>query len=687
MPVAIDVWSPEMPDSAPLLDGVFSLYKVNKKSLGFLPDAAFHDRAAVGALILAHENNTVVGYTIYDRPRSHLKLVHVCVDESARKSTVASLMVDKMVASNPNSIGFEAHCRRSYNLNGFWRSLGMSPKGERPGRGLAGEPLTIWWRPMGGPDLFDHLIFETSLPLAVLDSNIVIDLVASPLLVRPHRESSQSLTGDWFDARVNIAVSPEVDHELNDLSDTSERNHQRAGAQNIAVLATNRPKETSTEETLRSCIGEAEWAADDSLASDVNHLADAINAGAQYFVTHDENLIRVTHEWINGKFDLRVLMPFEVIADVESGDPQPIYQPRHLAGILSLTDASPAPMSDLESAFLNYPVQERKHDFRTRLSNALAHKDSKVRLLRAEDGTPMGLIATRAEGSRLSVAFVRVRRGVRAQTLALQLARQLREIALDLGLNQIHVTDHHLHPVVSDALLEDGFRSNASDSTWLADVLGQWVDVSESSQVAQLAQLMRINVEGFTAQLTPSLVAELERRYWPLKVWDRTPSFFIPIRPENAMNLFGYPSNLITQRQSLGLARAHVYFRSPHNNPIKSVPSRVVWYCSGDKRLGVHTIFAYSRIVGSHILSPEDAHRRFSHMGVYKVSDIAAAASGGLVHVVEFEDTELLRQPMSLRDFRVIAAANGLSASIAPSPRLVSPAVLRSIYETSNGTP
>ncbi|WP_157509306.1 hypothetical protein [Glaciibacter superstes] len=687
MPVTVAVWSPSVADSASLLEGVFSLYKSNKRSLGFLPDAAFHDRANAGALIVAMENGGVVGYTIYDRPRSHLKLVHVCVDTSTRMSRVASLMVDKMVETNPNSIGFEAHCRRSYNLNDFWRSLGMSPKGERPGRGLTREPLTIWWRPLGGPDLFDHLIFETSLPLAVLDSNIVIDLVASALPPRPHRESSRSLTGDWFDSRVNISVSPEVDHELNDLPNAAERNHQRAGAQNITVLATSRPKDDSLERQLRTHIGEAEWASDDSLVRDVYHLADAINAGAQYFVTHDENLIRVTHGWVTDEFNLRVLMPFELIADIESADPQPVYQPRHLAGILTLAGASTTPETDLLTAFLNYPVQERKHTFIARLRNALAQRDTSVLILKDEDGHPLGLIATCVEAGRLSVPLIRVRRGVRAQTLALQLARQLREIAHDLGLKQVHVIDDHLHPVVSDALLEDGFRLNADDGTLLADVLGLWVDVSEPDQVTQLAQVMRVDPEGFASQLTPSLVAELERRYWPLKLWDATASFFISIRPENAMNLFGYPSNLITQRQSLGLARSHVYFRSPRNNPIKTVPARVVWYCSADKRLGVHSVFAYSRIVGSHMLTPEDAHARYSHMGVYKVADIAATASKDLVHVVEFEDTELLRQPLSLADFRVIAVANGLSTNISPSPSLIPPTLLRRIYETSNGTP
>ena len=111
MAVTIDVWAQDQVDSQDLLDGVFQLHKANKKSLGFLPDAAFRDRAKAGALIVARRGKAVVGYTIYDRPRSHLKLVHVCVDGSERKSGIASMLIDRMVADNPNATGYEAHCR------------------------------------------------------------------------------------------------------------------------------------------------------------------------------------------------------------------------------------------------------------------------------------------------------------------------------------------------------------------------------------------------------------------------------------------------------------------------------------------------------------------------------------------------------------------------------------------------
>lgn len=685
MTIVVDVWSPSHPGKDAILAGVLQLHKANKKYLGFLPDAAFEDRAAAGALIVARRHNTVVGYTIYDRPRSHLKLVHVCVDSSERNSGIASQLIDRMVSDNPNATGFEAHCRRDYKINHFWESLGMSPKGDRPGRGLRSEPLTIWWRPLGGPDLFDHLILETALPVAVLDTNIVIDLVASSKTLRPQRQSSEQLTGDWVESRVTLAVSSELDHELNDLDDAAERRHQVAGSQNLTRLPTNRPKDSTIEDALRARIGEADLEKDKSLEKDFNHLADAINAGARFFVTHDEPLIRVTQQWIAEDFGLQVLMPFELVNELSDPGSVPTYQPRHLNGAFIWSEAASYSIDQLDDAFLNYPVQERKTDFRRRLKEVLAQRATNTaHVLLTEQQVMAGLLVTHHVEDELIVPLLRVRRGVTAQTLAFQLARQLRQLAVKVGAEKVRVLDPCLHPLTIAALLQDGYRESPSGYT--ADALGGEINISEPAEVAGLATRMSVDLEGFAEHLTPELVAEIERRYWPLKIWDETTCLLVPIRPEHAMNLFGYPRNLIDQRESLGLARQHVYYRSPRNNPLKTLPARVLWYCSKDGRMGVHTIFAYSRIVGSHVLDPDVAHDRFHHMGVYRRADVRLASDKKRkVHVLEFEDTEILDRPTSLREYREAGAALGLKVSISPSPRLISPTLLRNIYRTSFG--
>lgn len=681
--IEIDVWSPSDPDAESTFTAVLKLHKANKKSLGFLPDAAFRDRAGSGALVTARRGTNIVGYTIYDRPRSHLKLVHVCVDVSERSNGVAALLVARMIDDNPNATGYEAHCRRDYNINRFWESLGMTPRGDRPGRGLRNEPLTIWWRPLGGPDLFDHLILETALPLAVLDTNVVIDLVASPGVRRRHRGSSEQLTGDWVESRAMLAVSSELDHELNALDDAKERAQQYAGSQSLTRLPTNRPSDTSIETALKSRISDEVWAKDPSLAKDVNHLADAINAGARFFVTHDEGLIGATQGWAETDFGIRLVMPFELVNELSDPGSVPTYEPRHLNGTYTWREASTFTIDELENAFLNFPVHERKPEFRSKVRDALAKKASHTAHVLMGDNELVGLLVTYLDEATLRVPLFRVRRGLTASTIAFQLAREIRKIAARLGIENVNVEDSCLHPVTSAALIEDGYRELGQSH--IADVVGDEVDLSSAEQVAALAARMGVESIDFSTRLTPDLIAEIERRYWPLKIWDDTPCLLVPIRPEHSMNLFGYPSNLIDQRDSLGLARQHVYYRSTRNNPLKKLPARVIWYCSKDGRMGVHMVFAYSRIVGSHVLPPDDAHDRFHHMGVYKRADVRrATGKGSEVHVLEFEDTEILGRPMSLSELVATGASIGEKVVITPSPRVISAGLLRNVYRESN---
>lgn len=74
--VRVRTWSPTDPGSEQSLQAVISFAKRFKSTVGFLPDAAFRDRGEAGTLILAHKGEQLVGYVLYGRSRSVLKLTH-----------------------------------------------------------------------------------------------------------------------------------------------------------------------------------------------------------------------------------------------------------------------------------------------------------------------------------------------------------------------------------------------------------------------------------------------------------------------------------------------------------------------------------------------------------------------------------------------------------------------------------
>ena len=105
----------------------------------------------------------------------------------------------------------------------------MTPVGQRPGRAIAGSTLTIWMRRIGQLDLLENALYDSSRALAVLDSNVVIDLYSSEALERPDRQESMGISADWLDDLVDFAVSPEVGVDLNNLQPPIERQRVQSG--------------------------------------------------------------------------------------------------------------------------------------------------------------------------------------------------------------------------------------------------------------------------------------------------------------------------------------------------------------------------------------------------------------------------------------------------------------------------
>ncbi|MDP9344518.1 MAG: hypothetical protein M3P44_02145 [Actinomycetota bacterium] len=66
------------PDTAEF-DAVLMLWRANRKTLGFLPDEGFVERAERGTLLGARAGGDLVGYVLFDLPDNKVKLVHLCV--------------------------------------------------------------------------------------------------------------------------------------------------------------------------------------------------------------------------------------------------------------------------------------------------------------------------------------------------------------------------------------------------------------------------------------------------------------------------------------------------------------------------------------------------------------------------------------------------------------------------------
>lgn len=642
-------WSPDGPDAEREFQQVLALAKNAKATLGFLPDAAFRNAAAHRGLLTSVDfDGTVAGYVLYSPARGLIKLVHVCVAPRFRKQNVARQLVDLAVALNPAATAVQAACRRDYGIDDFWRSLGMTPRAEKPGRKAGGSILTVWNRPLGEPDLFESALLSSGLPLAILDSNVVADLFSSDTVDRRDRDEALVLRSSWLLEQVNFAVTTAFDDELNRLEDKAERDRQWKLTSDLDRVRTARPADTRIEKALLELVPPPVLRRDSSLEDDAKHLADAINAGADFFVTQDQNVLSYLQPALDKLgYELRLVRPSGLVVAVQLETEGPVFDSRELESAdLVWQDVTPGAEEELTLAFLSYALKEKPSEFHRTLRELIANRTGAAVLL-DHKRRHLALVATTTSGTSIEVPLLRVARGQAGTTIALQMARHLRRQARNARLDHVRILDERTGDVVLSALADDGFDIDAVHPT------ARLIDevLSPDSVAAALGT-------QFKRTPTASDVASLERRFWPLIVKEETTRcYVIPIRPGWSERLFAWPPGLLNDRKpGLGLSREHVYFRSPKGGLRElAAPSRIFWYVSASGNNVVRQLALTSRLVESSRLSVSDAHKRFGHIGAYTLQHIKEAANGEPdVHVVRFEDTEVLARPLGRRDLEVI---------------------------------
>lgn len=629
-------WGPEHPSADHLLGGVLALHKANRATLGPMPDDGFRDRARHGGLLIASQAGQVVAYALYDIPRYNLiKLVHVCVNREVRGEGWARTLVDAAVERHPGRSFVTAACRIDYQMDGFWRALGMHATSEKPGRALNGSILTNWVKRVNldsGLDLLETAALGSGLPVAILDTNVIGDLFCPPDVRRDQREESSALHADWLQPLVNFAVSGEVDNELSRITDPSERRHLRAATSHLTRVSTRRPADRHLEDALLAATRPDLVARDASLRSDVLHVADAVYAGADYFVTNDGNVHLAAAAWEPLLRGVRVLRPHELVGALTPQSFMSDFRSR----LIDDSDLEWGPVSSvdvaLEASFRVFTSEPRPADFDRTIRELLARpQEVAVQQLTDGDGRLWALAAVAVEENALRLPLLRAIRGERGGTVAFQLVRHFRRMAWEQGLSRVEVTDRAVSPTIDAALDADGFTVSSTRTATLGPA------------TASLAEL---------GLATAADVPLVERNRWPLVVINASlPTYLIPIQPKWASRLLGVDDGLFSvRRRGLGLSRELVYFSGSKVRP-RELPARVLWYSSSDKGTTVSRVVARSVMIDATRIPVQDAVTRFASLGVLRRSDIeAAAGKDGTVNVIRFQDTERLPVSISRSD-------------------------------------
>ena len=103
--------------SSIFLRQVINLGKRNSKTLGYLPEGAYLDQAKKKRIVIAYQNDSLLGYCLFRITTSKVRvgITQVCVEPNNRRKGIAKRLLDHVRDKYKNRLNeMLVSCRRDY---------------------------------------------------------------------------------------------------------------------------------------------------------------------------------------------------------------------------------------------------------------------------------------------------------------------------------------------------------------------------------------------------------------------------------------------------------------------------------------------------------------------------------------------------------------------------------------------
>jgi len=683
---------------SPRLDEVQRLWRSHSKTLGQFYKGAFIERAQNGEIIVAIEDDAVVGYALYFTSTRHqrVRLTHLCVDKSHRGKGIARQLMDRLRSDTRRYRGISLYCRRDYDEWNLWPKFGFVAVSEKVGRGKDAHGLTHFWLQHPHKSLFSEVGNGEERLKVVIDANIFYDLDDPD---RNGAIETQGLTADWIQPLVQLCVSDELHNEIHRNNDSGVRQDRLAKAHNYDCLDSNADEFLRANADVRRLLGTPTT---EQSESDQRHLARTIASDATVFVTRDQPILNVA-DTLYEAHGLSVVRPSELVARFEELRNEQDYQRARLAES-ELRFRRVSTISSLPTGQF-VATGERERGLVEQLNTAFAHPDRyECHIVETSDGRPMAIHVVEKTDRRMVVPLFRLSKHVVNTRLAPTLARTLLsgivQNSLQSQLLVVEITDARLSDVAVAALNLTGFFK--SGSTWLKVSIPEPLAVEDvPKRIQTIAGNAGIDASGVahivdvvsedSFRCDAAAVLEMEHTLWPCKILGcEVTNYVIPIRPRWATDLFDAglaKSTLWGAETELALNPDSVYYRATRP-PMKAVQGRILWYVSNDDDIhGTMRIRACSQLRDVVTGGPKELFRRFRRLGVYEwrhVLETAGSVDGELM-ALQFSDTELFPSPVSWNAAQTILRQYGIKSTFV-SPTEICESAFVNLY-LSGSTP
>lgn len=618
----------EIKDCPSWIGKIKDLGDANSKNIGFYPEGAFNIAAEDNLIILARDNENLLGYLLfrYVRRDNTISITHLCTAESARNNGIAELLVDYLKEKVSKYNGIFLKCRKDYNLHSFWQRLGFVPRGETPGRSVKKDTILVkWWFNNQNTSLQRSLFTPSGTYKAVVDANVLFDLDTN--------ESNQAkvLLADWLD-EIDLCVTTEIFTEILRNNDPLVREQSRKSASNYMLLNGAEDLDNTVKKLESFLPSNSE-----SQISDIKQIAHSIVCGAKYFITQDGNLLSKSSE-INNLSDLLVIHPTDFIVKLHRTKNEDIYKPFRLLNLD--VETRKVTENDLEHLFNEFShSNERKASFIRNLRSHLA-----------ELSTIYSQVVTIED--QIEILFVYK---ITKHSLEIELLRFKHEPAALTVLNKV------IFDLISEAssekkdqvIITDDIKENNVELNQLLEKYGfiymdeRWVKYNLSNIFSSFSELQKIlesdsKYKGYSAHSNPEVI------FWPCKVLGYCSTFIVSIEPYWAKELFDIDQvkyDLFgAEKHSLIFRNQNVYYRSASNYGIKE-NDRILWYVK-DEKLNKYSksIRAISIVDTVEVGPASNIFKQYKNSGIYKWENIKSLSKNDPnrnIMAIAFRNTEI----------------------------------------------
>ena len=643
------------------LDAVDKLMVRHSRTIGFLTRETLkvylEKECVLGAKTA---NGRLIGYLLYGAYPNRFRISQICVSEKFQGQGITRQLVDQLKASATNQKVIELRCRRDFPAHSMWPKLGFIPLDERPGRSLAGHPLTLWQLTLAPKDqlsLFQANASDETRDVAI-DAQIVFDLDEPD---SAKTAPSKALLADFLVDSLSFWITDELFVEIDRQQDGAQRRKARQRAHEFSKVECDSQSAEHFEAVIRPLFTSNTA----SKQSDIRHLAKVAASDISTFVTRDRVLLEKSAD-ISALTNVQVISPTELSIQLHEQSNGPDYAPTRVSGPdlkwrrFALDDFASFPFTSL----LN--KGERQGQFREKLEPFLARTDHyECEILLSGDGVAAIRVLSKSFDKALTVHLSRVVHSTDRSLFQSFLVADTVEKAVAQNLGMVKFEKTFLDPSFKPSLLKIGFTECPESFVRFCFALS--LDRQEvSSTIAELCP------ESISNYLNLSDL-ELERYCSPLSLEEaREKYFLVPVRPGYAMSLVdrgGAADDLFGGNISVLLRWDNVYYRKKTLHRILQPPARILWYVTGNQ----NQIVAASHLDEVQIGAAKELFKKFKKIGVLAWNDIYEMCKGdpsNEIMAVQFSHTFPFRKPLSLDSMRAVFQENGTGLWLQSASRL-----------------